>query len=147
MAEIDVKVPAILKISNTSDINIPFVPYRENFVTSLAKGKAIEFSVETSGQALYYLKQATNGLTVEQKTTFDSTADGLTIFEVPGIMTLTNTTEKGVRTFVPYRENFEVSIQGGDSYKIEVKNLGQILYYLAQETDDLTVTYAKKAQD
>ena len=146
MAEIDVKVPAILKISNTSNINIPFVPYRENFVTSLAKGKAIEFSVETSGQALYYLKQATNGLTVEQKTAFDSAADGLTIFEVPGIMTLTNTTEKGVRTFVPYRENFEVSIQGGDSYKIEVKNLGQILYYLAQETDDLTVKYAKKAQ-
>ena len=147
MAEIDAKVPAILKISNTSDINIPFVPYRENFVTSLAKGKAIEFSVETSGQALYYLKQATNGLTVEQKTAFDSPVDGLTIFEVPGIMTLTNTTEKGVRTFVPYKENFGVSIQGGDSYKIEVKNLGQILYYLAQETDDLTVTSAKKAQN
>ena len=75
MAETDVKVPAILKISNTSDIDIPFVPYRENFVTSLAKGKAIEFSVETSGQALYYLKQATNGLTVEQKTAFDSAAE------------------------------------------------------------------------
>ena len=145
MAEIDVKVPAILKISNTSDINIPFVPYRENFVTSLAKGKAIEFSVDRAGQVLYYLKQATPELVVKQITNFTASDGNTTVLETPAIMTLENKSEL-VKSFQPYKENFIVDVKGGDKYEIEVSTLGQILYYLAQGTTDLTVTYAKKAQ-
>lgn len=143
MAEIDVKVPAILKISATK--TVPFVPYRENFATRLTAGKAIEFSVETSGQALYYLKQATDGLTVEQVSTFDTTTTDLTVFKLPGIMTIKNTSTVAI-PFIPYRENFEVSVAAEDSYKIEAKTLGQVLYYLAQATDGLDVTYADKAE-
>ncbi len=143
MAEtITIKVPAKIKIVNTSDRAIGFVPYRENFVSSLAKGKTIEFPVDRAGQVLYYLDQTTDGLTVSQIASFDS-GENILVFETPAIMTIENTSTI-VKAFQPYKENFTVDVVAGDKYEIEVSTIGQILYYLAQATDGLKVTYAKK---
>lgn len=62
-----IKVPALITITNTTaDKAIGFVPYRENFTTYLAAGDTIVLEAATSGQVLYYLAQATEGLTVTQ---------------------------------------------------------------------------------
>lgn len=143
MADIEIKLPQILKLDNKSDRAISFVPYRENFTTSLKAGTAIEFPVSTSGQVIYYFKQATSDFEVTQLTEFDSASDTLLLFELPSIITLHNTSSV-VKTFQPYKENFTVDIEAGDSYKIEVTTVGQLLYYLAQKTDGLDVSYAKK---
>ena len=145
MAEIKVQVPAKIRIENTSTRAMSFAPYRENFASVLAAGKAIEFSVDRAGQVLYYLKQATPELVVKQITNFTASDGNTTVLETPAIMTLENKSEL-VKSFQPYKENFIVDVKGGDKYEIEVSTLGQILYYLAQGTADLTVTYAKKAQ-
>lgn len=135
--EIKITLPQILKITNNTDRNVTFVPYRENFVTALAAGAAIEFEVKTAGQVLYYLKQSV--LTVEQLTQFDSEGDDdLKIIKTPAKMLIKNTSSE-VKTFVPYKENFTVEVKSGDSYNIPAETLGQVLYYLAQATAGLTV--------
>lgn len=67
MADITIKLPAVITITNTSERAIGFVPYRENFTTYVAAGTSIELEASTSGQVLYYLAQATNGLEVTQE--------------------------------------------------------------------------------
>lgn len=66
MANIEIKLPATITIENTSDRAIGFVPYRENFTVYVQAGESVELEATTSGQVLYYLAQATDGLTVEQ---------------------------------------------------------------------------------
>ena len=145
MAEIDIKVPAKIRIENKSKRALSFAPYRENFTSVLAAGKAIEFSVDRAGQVLYYLQQATDELVVKQLTAFTASDANTTVLETPALMTIENTSE-AVKSFQPYKENFVIDVNAEDKYVIEVSTLGQILYYLAQATDGLTVTYAKKAQ-
>ena len=48
--------------------------------------------------------------------------------------------EKNV-AFVPYRENFTYEILAGDSVQFEVKKAEEVMYYLMQENDNLTVEY------
>lgn len=60
-----IKLPAMITISNKSDHVIKFVPYRENFTTGIAAGDSVELEATTAGQVLYYLAQATDGLTVK----------------------------------------------------------------------------------
>ena len=59
-------VPAKITLTNTSDRDIPFIPYKENFVTYIDRRSSVELEATTTGQVLYYLAQATDGLTVEQ---------------------------------------------------------------------------------
>ena len=63
---IEIKLPAVITMTNTSDRKIGFVPYRENFTTYIAAGDIVKLEAQTAGQVLYYLAQATTGLTVEQ---------------------------------------------------------------------------------
>lgn len=143
MAAITIALPQAIKIENKSKRAISFVPYRENFTSVLAAGKTLEFEVSNSGQVIYYLKQATEGLEVTQIASLGTADDNLTVFKTPAVMTLTNTSSV-VKTFQPYKENFTVDVKAGDNYAIEVTTVGQILYYLAQATEGLTVTYAAK---
>lgn len=64
MATVTITLPAKVTITNTSDKAIRFVPYRENFTTVVAAGDSVELEATTAGQVLYYLAQATDGLTV-----------------------------------------------------------------------------------
>ena len=66
MATVTITLPAKVTITNTSDKAIRFVPYRENFTTVVAAGDSVELEATTAGQVLYYLAQATDGLTVTQ---------------------------------------------------------------------------------
>lgn len=66
MATVTITLPAKVTITNTSDKAIRFVPYRENFTTVVAAGDSVELEATTVGQVLYYLAQATDGLTVKQ---------------------------------------------------------------------------------
>ena len=144
---IKIALPQILKVENTSDRALSFVPYRENFVSVLDAGKAFEFQVKTAGQALYYLEQnkTSEGLVVSQLAAFDLAAsETLSIFKTPAVMTLENTSAV-IKTFAPYKENFTVDVAAGDKYEIEAETLGQILYYMAQATEGLDVSYAAKA--
>lgn len=145
MAATTIALPQAIKIENKSKRAISFVPYRENFTSVLTAGKSLEFEVSNSGQVIYYLKQATEGLEVSQISALETTNGNgnLTVFKTPAVMTLTNTS-KVVKTFQPYKENFTVDVKAGDNYAIEVTTVGQILYYLAQATEGLTVTYAAK---
>lgn len=65
---------------------------------------------------------------------------------LPAVITLSNTSDRAIR-FVPYRENFTTVIAAGDSVQLEAQTAGQVLYYLAQETDGLTVTHTAKSGD
>lgn len=65
MATITISLPAVITLSNTSDRAIRFVPYRENFTTVINAGDSVKLEAQTAGQVLYYLAQATDGLTVE----------------------------------------------------------------------------------
>lgn len=62
----NIVLPAIITIANTSEKQIGFVPYRENFTTYIPAGETITLEAQTAGQVLYYLAQATTGLTVSQ---------------------------------------------------------------------------------
>lgn len=68
----------------------------------------------------------------------------VTNITLPAIITITNTSDKEIR-FIPYRENFSVPVAAGDVYTLEATTSGQVFYYLAQETEGLTVTQAPKA--
>lgn len=133
---IEVKVPQILKIENKTENAVAFVPYRENFQAILAKNSAIEFEAETAGQVLYYLGQTK--VTVTKISAFDSESDDLTLIKTPMNAVIKNTSQL-VKSFQPYKENFSVDVEAGDTYKIAVKTLGQALYYMGQATDGLTV--------
>lgn len=133
-----VTAPAIIRIANISEFAKTFQAYKENFTTKLAAGQALEFEVKTSGQVLYYLNQATTGLEV---TVVDAyTEDEATIkLNTPALITLNNTLAK-IIGFIPYRENFQYDIAGGDEVQLTATNVGQVLYYLAQATEGLEVT-------
>jgi hypothetical protein len=141
MAELNIVTPAKIQIKNTTEAVKSFVPYKENFMTHIAAGTGIEFEVETAGQVLYFLDQATEGLEVAQIADFTSGDDTIVKLNVPATITITNVSDKTVG-FVPYRENFQHDIVAGDVVTLQAKTVGQVLYYLAQGSKDLTVTQA-----
>lgn len=67
-----------------------------------------------------------------------------TIIKLPAKITLTNTSSTRDVRFVPYRENFTAVVPATKSIELEAQTAGQVLYYLAQQTDDLTVTQEPK---
>lgn len=67
------------------------------------------------------------------------------VISVPAIVTLRNIDNKQV-SFVPYKENFKVGINAGQTVRIEVATAGQVFYYLSQAVEGrLEVTQAAKA--
>ena len=73
-----------------------------------------------------------------------------TTISLPANITITNKTSESagdarVIGFVPYRENFTSYLQPGGAVVLEATTSGQVLYYMAQATDGLTVTQAAKA--
>lgn len=131
MAEIIAKAPAKIQIKNTSDLVKVFVPYKENFTTALAAKSGIEFEVQTAGQVLYFLNQATEGLEVKVINEFTSDDGTIKKLNVPAKVTLTNVGEEVVG-FVPYRENFQFNIEKDGKVELTATTAGQVLYYLAQ---------------
>ena len=139
MAEIIAKAPAKIQIKNTSDLVKVFVPYKENFTTALAAKSGIEFEVQTAGQVLYFLKQATEGLEVKVINEFTSNDETIKKLNVTAKVTLTNVSEEVVG-FIPYRENFQFNIEKDGKVELTATTAGQVLYYLAQGvTGKLTV--------
>ena len=108
------------------DKGVRFIPYKENFVTSVDAGKKLTISVDTLGQYLYYKKQGF----VEG----DASGKDVIAINAPAKITITNNTGK-TANFIPYRENFQQEVEAGDSYVFNVKTVGQTLYYLAQDTN------------
>lgn len=141
-------IPQKMQIKNTSDKEMMFRPYRENFNVSVPSGLTFGFTCTTVGQCLYYLKQGytlsdNKGLEVELVNGEFTTGDELVS---PALVTLRNTTPaEGGRMikFIPYRERFEYSVKPQNSITLETKTLGQLLYYMAQATDGLEVTFAE----
>lgn len=139
MAEtLNVIAPAKISIKNTSDVSKRFVPYKENFTVLVGTGAEYQFEVKTSGQVLYYLAQATEGLEVKTISDFS----GGVKLNVPAKITLKNTSDI-TKGFIPYKENFQYDITAGDSVELTAENVGQVLYYLAQATEGLEVTQAE----
>ena len=68
-----------------------------------------------------------------------------TKIELPAVITIKNTSDHTIR-FIPYRENFATAVAAGDTLEIEAQTAGQVLYYIAQQTDGLEVTQAKKGE-
>jgi hypothetical protein len=135
MAEtLNVVAPAKISIKNTSEVSKRFVPYKENFTILIGAGAEYSFEVKTSGQVLYYLAQATDGLEIKTVEAFSGTK-----INVPAKITLTNTSDMSIG-FVPYKENFQYDIEAGNSVELVTENVGQTLYYLAQATEGLEVT-------
>lgn len=142
-----ITLPAIVKLANTSDKKISFQPYHENFSVAIPAGNAVEFEVNTAGQFFYYEKQATEvGLVVTHPAELEQTKDTLIVIDLPSLVTLTNT-DTNIVNFVPYRENFTVSIGVGDAIVLEATTVGQVLYYLAQAqvNKGIAVTFAVKS--
>lgn len=69
-------------------------------------------------------------------------AETITI-TLPAVITIVNTSDKAIG-FVPYRENFTTYLPAGDTIVLEATTAGQVLYYLAQETEGLSVSHAAK---
>ena len=147
MATLTLTLPVIVKLANTSDTKIPFQPYHENFTVSIPAGTAVEFEVDTAGQYFYYVEQATSmGLEVSKLNAFDIASDTIVVIDLPSLVTLTNSSTHAVQ-FIPYRENFPVTIGVGDAVVIEALTAGQVFAYLAQAQGNsgITVTFAAKA--
>ena len=135
-----ITLPSVIKIQNIGEVAKRFAPYRENFTTQLVSDGIIEFKVTTSGQALYYLNQADNDLVITRLADFD---DAGVVINTPAKITITNTRASNTNDsigFIPYRENFQYDVAAGDSVELTASTVGQVLYYLAQATTDLTVT-------
>lgn len=147
MATLTVTLPAVVKLSNAGTTKVPFQPYHENFVAFVPAEGAVEFEVETAGQFFYYQEQAKNSkLVFKQLDAIEKEpAEGTIIIDLPALVTLTNVADHAVE-FVPYRENFVVSIAEGDAVVIEAKTAGQVLYYVATEqvNKGIAVTFAAK---
>lgn len=137
---VNITTPGVVKITNTSTLVKALAPYKENFITSLPANFVLELGVKTAGQALYYLGQATEGLTVVFEQSFSVSGVNEQIHSGDEKITLTNTSDRAI-TIVPYRENFEYSIAAGDTLEITAGTVGQVLYYLAQATEGLTVSH------
>lgn len=146
MSTLTITAPAKIRVANTNaSLATTFAPYKENFTVALAAGKAVEFEVKTSGQVLYYLGQKTKDISVSIVTNY--TSDGnTTVLNVPANIAIINTGNKSIG-FVPYRENFPVYIEAGNEVDLTASNVGQVLYYLAQATDNLTVTQSAVSND
>lgn len=113
-----------------------FVPYKENFVYTVKAGDTIQFTATTVGQSFYYYKQ---GLTIG-----NAVAPTVTI-ALPAKITLTNTGDKPI-AFVPYKENFTQEIAVGDKFIIPATTVGQVLYYLLQAGEGLSVAQEAEAK-
>ena len=144
MATLTITTPAIVKITNTGLKEQSFQPYHENFMVTIPAGVSVEIETTTVGQYLYYTKQATTNLTVETIGSFDDASDTIIVINTPALVTLTNISQR-VKAFQPYRENFAVELNAGDSIVLETATAGAVLYYLAQADKDLTVTEVAKA--
>ena len=140
MAKTTITLPANMVAKATADRSFKFIPYKENFVTTIPAGKSLALKATTVGQYLYYVKQ---GFIASDE------AANITI-NVPAKITIKNNTDR-VMNFIPYRENFQVEIISGDEYEFEAETAGQVLYYMAQDTTGpdvdggLDVTQAAKA--
>ena len=58
----------IITLSNDSNKDIKFIPYRENFDYVLAAGDEIDIAVSNIGQVFYYMAQEVDGLEVDVPT-------------------------------------------------------------------------------
>lgn len=132
-----------LKLENKTDKDIRFVPYKENFATTIKVGNALVLGYETVGQYFYYMKQVALGLTVTVVDGKEAETDAVKVISVPSEITITNTGKTAV-AFIPYRENFQVDVAAGETFTFEAKTAGQCIYYLNQGTETLTVVDAKE---
>ena len=145
--EMNLSTPVKLKIVNKTDFVRSFQPYRENFISALKGHATLEFEVNDSEAALYYLKQGTEELEITEIESFDSPSLTVTVVPNAAVMTLTNIADvesKVIKSFVPYKQNFQEDLKAGDSVELDANSLAEFLYYMGQETDGLTVTYAAK---
>lgn len=145
MANVTIKTPGYIKLENKTEKAIQFVPYKENFATTIAAGNTLELGYETVGQYFYYMKQTDLGLTVNAIDEVDAETDTVKVISVPSAITVTNTGAETV-AFIPYRENFWVDVAAGDSYVFNAKTAGQCIYYLNQATETLTVVDEKETK-
>lgn len=56
-----------ITITNSSNRVIGFIPYKENFQFDIPAGDVVELTATNVGTVLYYLAQATTGLTVKHQ--------------------------------------------------------------------------------
>lgn len=125
MADINIVLPAKMVLT-AGERDVRFTPYKENFVTKVPAGYQLVLVANTVGQYLYYAKQ---GFVAG-----DATSDKKIIINVPAKVTIKNNTKK-VMNFIPYKENFQQELEAGQACIFEAKTAGQVLYYLAQDTN------------
>lgn len=140
MTTMDIQTPGVVKITNESNEVKTFAPYKENFVTGVPAGYVLELGVKTAGQALYYLQQATEGLSVVFEADYSDAGVDDAIHFKDEVITIANSSDKAI-DFIPYRENFAFTVKAGDSVQIVADSVGQVLYYLAQQTEGLAVSH------
>ena len=128
---VQINLPATMKIE-AKEKAVRFTPYKENFVVPVAAGSSLALKAETVGQYLYYIKQGF----VEDAA---ATKDTVDIFiNSPAKITVANNSTKTI-SFIPYRENFQQEVEAGEGYEFVVKTAGQVLYYIAQDTNGIEV--------
>ena len=130
--------PVTMKVT-AKETAFRFIPYKENFTTTVPAGRSLSLGAYTLGQYLYYIKQGFE----------DSAEEANIVIPAPASITIKNTAAK-VMSFVPYRENFQADLAAGESLEFDVKTAGQVLYYVAKDstgdsTEGIDVTFAKTA--
>lgn len=129
-------LPAIMKITASAGKAARFIPYRENFVTTVPAGHTLYLTAKTFGQFLYYKEQ---GFT---KVDAVGNENDKIVIPVPALITIRNNASK-VMHFVPYRENFQAKLEPvkvvdgvvvEGEYVFEADTAGQVLYYIAQDS-------------
>jgi hypothetical protein len=120
-------------VLEATDRTARFVPYKENFVTPVAKGGKLFLKAYTVGQYLYYTKNGFTEYTGDPKSTSSDF-----VINVPATITIKNESTKDMN-FIPYRENFQVTVKPGEGYSFKVETAGQVLYYMSQDTTGIEV--------
>ena len=143
---VTIVTPGKLKLENKTEKSIQFVPYKENFATTILAGNSLVLTYETVGQYFYYMKQAALGLEVSVVDGKVKEDDKVKVISVPCKVTVENTGAANV-SFIPYRENFWVEVAPGEKYEFDAKTSGQCIYYLNQGTDTLVIADEKESVD
>lgn len=132
-----IKLPAYVTLTNKTTGVVKFAPYKENFNTKLRANESLVLTATTAGQVLYYLMQASDALDVkqdEEKPSVAATYDVCATPDAPVSITITNKSNRPMN-FVPYRENFQFTLQPAEVYAFDATTAGQVIYYMNQDVD------------
>lgn len=131
--DINIKLPLEITITNNSNFTVGYIPYKQNFEEYLGSGESQTLTIEKAEEAMYYILQKNNDLSV--KVAGDEPSGGLTwlINEKPDINveTFLNTSITGKvnpltanETYGDPIKMYMIGVQKGNTFVMGINSEG-----------------------